>query len=146
MLRECGFQGIPNDTANLVVLDLAHVQARLCEPGEPLLQGYEEALGALSEQVSLLRVHDHVLHDAPRRLGARAARRFRGAAPPAPHVDGGLDAVGDLQRLVLRRQVQAVEEAVRGELVRGDVPVDDVAQRRAPILTRPALIRESIVR
>ena len=59
------------------------------------------------------------------------------AAPPAPHVDGGLDAVGDLQRLVLRRQVEAVEEAVRGEVVRGDVPVYDVAQRRAPVLSRP---------
>lgn len=126
--------------ANLVVLNLAHVQAGLCEPGEPLLQRYQQPLRALGEQVSLLRVHDHVLHDAPGRLGARAARRLRGAAaapPPAPHVDGGLDAVGDLQRLVLRRQVEAVEEAVRGEVVRGDVPVYDVAQRRAPVLTGP---------
>jgi hypothetical protein len=112
---------------NLVVLDLAHVQARLSEPGEPLLEGHEQRLRALGEQVPLLRVHDHVLHDAPGRSGA--------AAPlPAPHVDGGLDAVGDLQRLVFRRQVEAVEEVVLGELVRGDVPVDDVAQRRAPVL------------
>jgi hypothetical protein len=117
----------PKDTTNLVVLNLAHVQARLREPRKPLLEGDEQALGALGEHVPLLRVHDHVLHDASpgRRLGA----------PTAPHVDGGLHAVGDLQRVVLRREVQAVEEAVRGEVLRGDVAVYDVAQRRAPVLT-----------
>lgn len=114
----------------LVVLDLAGVQGGLGEAGEALLEAEQDVAGAARQHHVLVGLHE-LLDGAPRRPGVPLARL------PPPHVHRRLDAVGRLEGVVLRRDLQPVQEVLRRELARErHVPVDQVAHARPPALHR----------
>jgi len=112
------------NTTYPVVLDLGDVELRLRCPRELDLEEVEDGLGALLELLALLEADD----GAPRGLGVL------GLHLALPDHGGGLDAVLEVQHLVLRGEVHAGQELQRVEGVLGDATVDGVAQARLPFL------------
>jgi hypothetical protein len=111
-----------------VVLDLGDVELRLRRAGELELEEVEDGLGALLELLALLEADD----GAPRRLAAVLV----GLHLALPDHGGRLDAVLEVQHLVLRRQVHDLQEIEGVERLLGDAAVDGVAQARLPFLRR----------
>lgn len=116
---------INQGATNPVVLDLGDVELGLRGAGELELEEVEDGLGALLELLALLEADD----GAPRRLGL-----LLGLHLALPDDGGRLDAVLEVEHLVLRGQVHAFQELDRVELLVGDAPVDGVAEAGLALL------------
>lgn len=86
----------------LVELDFAGVERGLRKVGKSLLQADQKRFSSLGEV------------------------RFSGC-PSSPDVDRRLNSIRDLENLMLRRQIQAIEQAFRRELIGSDKAIQQIA-------------------